>query len=150
MSRKYTKINQYEKEILQWKNEGITNREIARRLGLEYSQIHNWVSRYNERQRKLKAGITPRKKGRPRKDAAPQQEVSNKTNVQDASSFPKRLLQVRQTDAAACKGSGTCRKNTEKAEIQQENIWIPKDQTLAGQRRNRQKSQDDFKDHAQI
>lgn len=41
MSRKYTKINQYEKEILQWKSEGMTNREIAQRLGLEYSQIHN-------------------------------------------------------------------------------------------------------------
>ena len=51
MPRKYTKINQYEKEILQWKSEGITNREIARRLGMEYSQVHNWVSRYNERQR---------------------------------------------------------------------------------------------------
>ena len=62
MPRKYTKINQYEKEILQWKSEGITNREIARRLGMEYSQVHNWVSRYNERQRKRKAGIVPRKK----------------------------------------------------------------------------------------
>ena len=62
MRRKYTNINQYEKEILQWKSEGITNREIARRLGVEYSQIHNWVSRYNERQRKRKAGIVPRKK----------------------------------------------------------------------------------------
>ena len=48
MPRKYTNINQYEKEILQWKSEGITNREIARRLGMEYSQVHNWVSRYNE------------------------------------------------------------------------------------------------------
>ncbi len=28
MSRKYTKINQYEKEILQWKSEGITKREM--------------------------------------------------------------------------------------------------------------------------
>lgn len=76
MSRKYTKINQYEKEILQWKSEGMTKREIARRLGLEYSQIHNWVSRYNERQRKLKAGIPPRKKGRPGKDAAPRDLVA--------------------------------------------------------------------------
>ncbi len=76
MPRKYTKINQYEKEILQWKSEGITNREIARRLGMEYSQVHNWVSRYNERQRKLKAGIVPRKKGRPRKDAEPRDLVA--------------------------------------------------------------------------
>ena len=62
MRRKYTNINQYEKEILQWKSEGITNREIARRLGVEYSQIHNWVSRYNERQRKRKAELFREKK----------------------------------------------------------------------------------------
>ena len=81
MPRKYTKINQYEKEILQWKSEGITNREIARRLGMEYSQVHNWVSRYNERQRKLKAGIFPRKKGRPRKDSAPRDIVAEQTYI---------------------------------------------------------------------
>ena len=76
MSRKYTKINQYEKEILQWKSEGMTKREIAQRPGLEYAQIHNWISRYNERQRKLKAGIPLRKKGRPGKDAEPRDFVA--------------------------------------------------------------------------
>lgn len=81
MPRKYTKINQYEKEILQWKSEGITNREIARRLGMEYSQVHNWVSRYNERQRKLKAGIVPRKKGRPRKDSESRDIVAEQTYI---------------------------------------------------------------------
>lgn len=81
MPRKYTKINQYEKEILQWKSEGITNREIARRLGMEYSQVHNWVSRYNERQRKLKAGIVVRKKGRPRKDSEPRDIVAEQTYI---------------------------------------------------------------------
>lgn len=81
MPRKYTKINQYEKEILQWKSEGITNREIARRLGMEYSQVHNWVSRYNERQRKLKARIVPRKKGRPRKDSEPRDIVAEQTYI---------------------------------------------------------------------
>lgn len=81
MPRKYTKINQYEKEILQWKSEGIANREIARRLGMEYSQVHNWVSRYNERQRKLKAGIVPRKKGRPRKDSESRDIVAEQTYI---------------------------------------------------------------------
>lgn len=81
MPRKYTKINQYEKEILQWKSEGITNREIARRLGMEYSQVHNWVSRYNERQRKRKAGIVLRKKGRPRKDSEPRDIVAEQTYI---------------------------------------------------------------------
>lgn len=81
MPRKYTKINQYEKEILQWKSEGITIREIARRLGMEYSQIHNWISRYNERQRKLKAGILPRKKGRPHKDSEPRDIVAEQAYI---------------------------------------------------------------------
>ena len=81
MSRKYTKINQYEKEILQWKSEGITNREIARRLGMEYSQVHNWVSRYNERQSKLKAGNVPRKKGRPGKESEPRDIVEEKRYI---------------------------------------------------------------------
>lgn len=76
MSRKYTKINQYEKEILQWKSKGMTKREIAQRLGPEYAQIHNWISRYNERQRKHKAGTPPRKKGRPGKDAEPRDLVA--------------------------------------------------------------------------
>lgn len=76
MFRKYTKTNQYEQEILQWKSEGMTKRENAQRLGLEYAQIHNWISRYNERQRKLKAGIPPRKKGRPGKDAEPRDFVA--------------------------------------------------------------------------
>ena len=39
MSRKYTKINQYEKQILSMKKEGKTQREIAERLGLEKNQI---------------------------------------------------------------------------------------------------------------
>ena len=43
--------------------------------------------------------------------------------MQDTPGFPKRLLQVCQTDAAPCKGSGTCRKDSGKAGIQQENIW---------------------------
>ena len=81
MPRKYTKINQYEKEILQWKSEGIANREIARRLGMEYSQVHNWVSRYNERQRQLKAGIVPRKKGRPRKNSESRDIVAEQTYI---------------------------------------------------------------------
>ena len=61
MPRKYTKINQYEKEILQWKSEGITNREVARRLGMEYSQVHNWVSGYSEIKRQRQARIVLRK-----------------------------------------------------------------------------------------
>ena len=48
---------------------------------MEYSQVHNWVSRYNERQRKLKAGIVLRKKGRPRKDSEPRDIVAEQTYI---------------------------------------------------------------------
>lgn len=92
MPRKYTKINQYEKEILQWKSEGITIREIARRLGMEYSQIHNWISRYNERQRKLKAGILPRKKGRPHKDSEPRDIVAEQAYIIQRLKMENELL----------------------------------------------------------
>ena len=39
MSRKYTKIDQYEKQILSMREEGKTHREIAESLGLEKEQI---------------------------------------------------------------------------------------------------------------
>lgn len=39
MSRKYIKIDQYEKRILTMKMEGKTQREIAESLGLEKAQI---------------------------------------------------------------------------------------------------------------
>lgn len=41
MSRKYTKIDQYEKQILSMREERKTHREIAESLGLEKEQIKN-------------------------------------------------------------------------------------------------------------
>ena len=43
MSRKYTKIDQYEKQILSMREEGKTHREIAESLGLEKEQIKKWL-----------------------------------------------------------------------------------------------------------
>ena len=54
---------------------GKTRREIAEHFGLEKRQIVWWVSRYNRAQAKLAAGISPRPKGRPRKDAVPRDVV---------------------------------------------------------------------------
>jgi hypothetical protein len=39
-------------------------------------QIKGWVTRYNQRQAKLAAGMLPRPKGRPRKDAPPRDMVA--------------------------------------------------------------------------
>ena len=68
MPREYRHIKAYEKEILELKEQGMTLREIGERFGFSYEQVHNFISRYNERQRKLAAGIAIRKKGRPPKD----------------------------------------------------------------------------------
>lgn len=68
MSRKYVKIDEHGKEILELKREGKTNREIAQKLGVDRKCIRNWVTRFNRQQQKLAAGIKLRPKGRPRKD----------------------------------------------------------------------------------
>ena len=69
MPREYRHIEEYEKEIIQLWEEGKTLREIGERLGFSYKQIRNFKTRYNEKQRKLAAGIATKKKGRPAKDS---------------------------------------------------------------------------------
>ena len=68
MARSYRHIREYEEEILRLKAEGKTRREIGEALGFTQEQIYNFISRYNERQRKIAAGIAIKKKGRPPKD----------------------------------------------------------------------------------
>ena len=74
MPRKYRHIKENEKEILELKEQGHTLREIGERFGLSYEQVHNFISRHNERQRKIAAGIAIRKKGRPSKDTVVTEE----------------------------------------------------------------------------
>ena len=68
MARSYRRISEYEEEIIRLKAEGKTKREIGEKYGFTYEQVHNFISRYNEKQRKLAAGIVIKKKGRPPKD----------------------------------------------------------------------------------
>ena len=68
MARSYRHIQQYEKEILELKEQGLTLREIGERLGFSRKQVYNYITRYNEKQRKLDAGVVLKKKGRPPKD----------------------------------------------------------------------------------
>ena len=74
MPRGYRHIKENEKEILELKEQGHTLREIGERFGLSYEQVHNFISRHNERQRKIAAGIAIRKKGRPSKDTVVTEE----------------------------------------------------------------------------
>jgi len=68
MTRSYGRIQQYEKEILELKKQGLTLRQIGERLGFSQKQVHNFITRYNEKQRKLAAGIVLRRNGRPSKN----------------------------------------------------------------------------------
>jgi len=58
----------YEQEILEMKSQGKTLREIGNQLGFSYEQVHNFISRHNEKQRKIAAGIAIKKKGIPSKN----------------------------------------------------------------------------------
>ena len=70
MPRNYRHIQQYEKELLKLKEEGLTVKAIGERYGLTYEQTHEFFKRYNRKQRKLAAGIALKRKGRPPKDYA--------------------------------------------------------------------------------
>lgn len=65
MPRRYRHMQDYEKEIIELINQGETLREIGNKLGFTYKQMRNFKTRYNKKQRKIEAGKTIRKKGRP-------------------------------------------------------------------------------------
>ena len=50
--RKWTDIRKYKEQIRKMREAGYTKREIAEKLGLEKSQIKNWIARENRRKRK--------------------------------------------------------------------------------------------------
>ena len=68
MPRSYQHISKYEKEILELKAQGLTRKEIGAKLGFTKEQVHNFITRYNEKQRKQKAVVALKAKGRPPKD----------------------------------------------------------------------------------
>lgn len=76
MSRKYTNIEPYEKQILAMREEGRTHREIAESLGLEKEQIKKWLRRYRIKKEKIEAGIPIRSRGRHRKNSEPQDIIA--------------------------------------------------------------------------
>ena len=68
MPRSYRHIQQYEKELLKLKEEGLTVKAIGERYGLTYEQTHEFFKRYNRKQRKFAAGVALKRKGRPPKN----------------------------------------------------------------------------------
>ena len=83
-----------EPEIIAMREAGKTRREIAEHFGLEKRQIEWWVSRYNKAQARLAAGIAPRPKGRPRKDAPPRDVVAEQAYEINQLKMENKLLRV--------------------------------------------------------
>ena len=70
MPRSYEHISKYENEILELRSQGQTRKEICEKLGFTIKQLTNFITRYNRKQDKIKAGTALRVKGRPAKDYA--------------------------------------------------------------------------------
>ena len=79
MARQYTHVQDVEKEMLEMKAAGKTNREIAEQFGFKDKYVvKEWFKRYNRRIREMEAGILPRRRGRPPKGYVPtEQEKDN-------------------------------------------------------------------------
>ena len=49
MSRKYRHISEYETEIINMVNQGLTLREIGNRLGFTHREMRDFKTRYNKK-----------------------------------------------------------------------------------------------------
>ena len=65
MPREYIHIKQYENELLDLKNQGLTYNEIADKMGFSKIKVKKFFERYRIKQRKINAGQGVQKKGRP-------------------------------------------------------------------------------------
>ena len=75
--RNYTHVQVLLPEIKAMLAEGKTQREVAEYFGFRDKYVvKKLLKRERAKERKLEAGITPRPKGRPRKDAAPRDIVA--------------------------------------------------------------------------
>ena len=75
--RRYTHVQALLPEIRAMLAEGKTQREVAEYYGFQDKQVvKRLLERERRKERKLEAGIIPRPKGRPRKDAVPRDIVA--------------------------------------------------------------------------
>ena len=79
MAREYRHIKQYEKEIIEMREEGLTYREIGNKYNLTKYQIADFFKRKKKKEREIAAGIQPKKRGRPPKGYV----VSEKDKVKE-------------------------------------------------------------------
>ena len=82
MPREYRHIEQYEKEILELREQGLTKREIGERFGFTKEQIKGVLQRKRRREEKLSCGILPKKRGRPPKEQTTQRNAAAELQYQ--------------------------------------------------------------------
>ena len=82
MPREYRHIEQYEKEILKLREQGLTKREIGEKFGFSKEQIKGVLQRKRRREEKLSYGILPKKRGRPSKEEAVQRNTTAELQYQ--------------------------------------------------------------------
>ena len=90
--RNYTHVKILEPEIVEMRESGKTKREIAEHFGMTTEQVKELLKRYRRRERKIAAGITPRHKGRPRKDAPPRDVVAEQAYEINRLKMENKLL----------------------------------------------------------
>ena len=64
MPREYRHMQEYEREIIELYEKGLTLRKIGKKFGYTYKQMHEFKTGYNRKQKKLAAGIALKRKGR--------------------------------------------------------------------------------------
>ena len=91
--RNYTHVQMLLPEIKAMQAEGKTQREVAEYYGFRDKQVvKRLLERERRKERKLEAGILPRPKGRPRKDAAPRDVVAEQAHESQRLRMENKLL----------------------------------------------------------
>ena len=91
--RKYTHVQELLPEIQAMIASGKTQREIADILGLQDKYVvKELLKRERKKMRKIEAGIMPRPKGRPKKDSAPRDIITEQQYEIDRLKMENQLL----------------------------------------------------------
>ena len=91
--RNYTHVQALLPEIKAMLAEGKTQREVAEHYGFQDKQVvKRLLVREQRKERKVEAGILPRPKGRPRKEAAPKDIVAEQAHEIQRLRMENKLL----------------------------------------------------------
>ena len=90
--RKWVNIKILGPAINAMRKAGKKRQELADHFGLDKIQIKKWINRYNKEGKCVEAGIAPRPKGRPRKDAAPRDLVAEQAYEINRLKMENKLL----------------------------------------------------------